>query len=185
MFEQELEHSLRDHVAHLNSVYFTLHQRHGFDALQLPDGELVQLAQFKGPGIVLLTLVRSSLPLDENGSNGNVANFYDNVMMAQQQRVAIASPLLFSHTQQQQQQQSHPAQRRNRLQVCWLALAAQQPPPSSIPFTQSFIHSFAATESSIDGQCQHQWHSVATAIIIGIVPQPSQATTTTATAPQL
>ena len=35
---QELEHSLRDHVAHLNSVYFTLHQRHGFDALQLPDG---------------------------------------------------------------------------------------------------------------------------------------------------
>jgi hypothetical protein len=33
-----LENSLSDHVAHLNSVYFTLHQRYGFDALQLPGG---------------------------------------------------------------------------------------------------------------------------------------------------
>jgi hypothetical protein len=75
-------------VAHLNSVYFTLYQRHGFDALQLPDGqfrnpppknkillftgEMVQLTQFKGPEVVLLTFVRSpSLPagVDADGSS--------------------------------------------------------------------------------------------------------------------
>uniref|UniRef100_A0A915N8T4 Uncharacterized protein n=1 Tax=Meloidogyne javanica TaxID=6303 RepID=A0A915N8T4_MELJA len=50
---QDLENSLRDHVAHLNSVYFTLHQHYGFDALQLPGGELVHLSQFKGPEVVL------------------------------------------------------------------------------------------------------------------------------------
>ncbi|CAK5072340.1 unnamed protein product [Meloidogyne enterolobii] len=56
---QDLENSLRDHVAHLNSVYFTLHQHYGFDALQLPGGELVHLSQFKGPEVVLLTFVHN------------------------------------------------------------------------------------------------------------------------------
>lgn len=33
-----LEVVLKDHVEHLNSLYYTLH-RHGFTALQFPDGK--------------------------------------------------------------------------------------------------------------------------------------------------
>ncbi|KAL3098093.1 hypothetical protein niasHT_027638 [Heterodera trifolii] len=44
----ELELMLRDHVAHINSIYHSLHSLHGFHALQLPDGELVHLSQFQG-----------------------------------------------------------------------------------------------------------------------------------------
>ncbi|KAL3104116.1 hypothetical protein niasHS_002143 [Heterodera schachtii] len=44
----ELELMLRDHVAHINSIYHSLHSLHGFHALQLPDGELVHLSQFHG-----------------------------------------------------------------------------------------------------------------------------------------
>uniref|UniRef100_A0A914GY96 Uncharacterized protein n=1 Tax=Globodera rostochiensis TaxID=31243 RepID=A0A914GY96_GLORO len=35
---RDLELMLRDHVAHINSIYHTLHRSHGFQALQLPDG---------------------------------------------------------------------------------------------------------------------------------------------------
>uniref|UniRef100_A0A183CDT3 CUT domain-containing protein n=1 Tax=Globodera pallida TaxID=36090 RepID=A0A183CDT3_GLOPA len=45
---RDLELMLRDHVAHINSIYHTLHRSHGFQALQLPDGELVHLSQFQG-----------------------------------------------------------------------------------------------------------------------------------------
>uniref|UniRef100_A0A915CR55 SKICH domain-containing protein n=1 Tax=Ditylenchus dipsaci TaxID=166011 RepID=A0A915CR55_9BILA len=52
---QQSESLLRDHVEHLNSVYYTLF-RNGYSALQFPDGEEVHLSQFRG---VLLNFVPS------------------------------------------------------------------------------------------------------------------------------
>ncbi|KAH7695909.1 hypothetical protein AAVH_37025, partial [Aphelenchoides avenae] len=61
---QQVESLLRDHVEHLNSVYYTLF-RNGYSTLQFPDGDEVHLSQFRG---VLLNFVHS-----KNGcSTGNV-----------------------------------------------------------------------------------------------------------------
>ncbi|CAD5229637.1 unnamed protein product [Bursaphelenchus okinawaensis] len=43
----QLEQLLRDHVEHLNSVYYTLF-RNGYSSLEFPDGQEVHLSQFRG-----------------------------------------------------------------------------------------------------------------------------------------
>ncbi|KAI1716305.1 hypothetical protein DdX_07348 [Ditylenchus destructor] len=59
---RESEALLRDHMEHLNSVYYTLF-RNGYSALQFPDGEEVHLSQFRG---VLLNFIPS-----RNTANNN------------------------------------------------------------------------------------------------------------------
>ncbi|CAD5234168.1 unnamed protein product [Bursaphelenchus xylophilus] len=51
----QLEQLLRDHVEHLNSVYYTLF-RNGYSSLEFPDGQEVHLSQFRG---VLLNFAKS------------------------------------------------------------------------------------------------------------------------------
>uniref|UniRef100_A0A1I8BX10 CCDC92 domain-containing protein n=1 Tax=Meloidogyne hapla TaxID=6305 RepID=A0A1I8BX10_MELHA len=148
---QDLENSLRDHVAHLNSVYFTLHQRYGFDALQLPGGELVHLSQFKGPEVVLLTFVH------------NPKQQY------QQHRHSLDAQLCLSPTpliDETQKQISSSSNRRNRLlllqqkQQQLQQIRHKQPPllsslspsaTSSLPSQFSQQHSPPSTSS--DSAC--------------------------------
>uniref|UniRef100_A0A915NU78 Uncharacterized protein n=1 Tax=Meloidogyne floridensis TaxID=298350 RepID=A0A915NU78_9BILA len=149
---QDLENSLRDHVAHLNSVYFTLHQHYGFDALQLPGGELVHLSQFKGPEVVLLTFVH------------NPKQQYQQ----QKHRLSLDAHLCVSPDDTQKQQQltttSSINNRRNRLlllqQKQLQQIRHKQPPllsslsptaTSSLPSQFSQQHSPPSTSS--DSAC--------------------------------
>uniref|UniRef100_A0A914M5Y4 Uncharacterized protein n=1 Tax=Meloidogyne incognita TaxID=6306 RepID=A0A914M5Y4_MELIC len=163
---QDLENSLRDHVAHLNSVYFTLHQHYGFDALQLPGGELVHLSQFKGPEVVLLTFVH------------NPKQQYQQ----QKHRLSLDAHLCVSPDDTQKQQQlttttSSINNRRNRLlllqQKQLQQIRHKQPPllsslsptaTSSLPSQFSQQHSPPSTSS--DSAC-YSSNSVEQQIVSG------------------
>lgn len=53
---------LENHIDHLNNIYFTLFL-HGFDAVQFPDGQTVNLAEFQGTKLKLIPRA-SRLPVD-------------------------------------------------------------------------------------------------------------------------
>ncbi|VDO10446.1 unnamed protein product [Brugia timori] len=50
---QQLRMLLEDHIDHLNNIYFTLFLN-GFSAIQFPDGQTVNLAEFQGTKLKLI-----------------------------------------------------------------------------------------------------------------------------------
>ncbi|VBB28989.1 unnamed protein product [Acanthocheilonema viteae] len=50
---KQLRMLLEDHIDHLNNIYFTLFLN-GFNAIQFPDGQTVNLAEFQGTKLKLI-----------------------------------------------------------------------------------------------------------------------------------